>query len=314
VSKHVIWIGEQFCDCNPNAGITNSSHNFWSTFKSTQPDYTFNTIFIDEGNIDQRLQEYCNNNLVDIILCTLLGNSSLNPSIELLEKFKNEGKKVCLIFPDTGPDPSFGLATIIKIGDKVNLHVSFDYPAGKHINEYSVLPNHIFTFTPEDEMIYYPEEKTIDISFLGTKCYQDRYYYLSNLINRYQNMVISGGQREHKLSIEDYSRIIRKSKIGINFSLSPTMQFHQLKGRTIEYIMSKSLLLESKNPCTRTFFTPDEDYIEFNGLQDLYNKIDYYLINENEREKIALNGYNKYKQNWTAAHFWKMLLDELNKR
>ena len=239
MTKHVLWIGEEYTDANPACGITNSSHNFWSTFKATQPDYTFNTIFIDEGNIDQRLQEYCNNNPVDIILCTLLGNSPLNPSISLFEKLKNEGKKVCLIFPDTGPDFRFGLQTIIEIGDKVNLHVSFDYPAGKHINEYNVLQNHVFLWTPEDETLYFPENKTIDISFLGTKCYPDRSFYLNQLCVRYPNMVISGGQREQKLSAEDYASIVRKSKIGINFSMSPTFAFHQLKGRVLENIMCK---------------------------------------------------------------------------
>jgi spore maturation protein CgeB len=136
---------------------------------------------------------------------------------------------------------------------------------------------------------------------------------LSFVAQNCPELKVSGGQRESKLTPEQYASIIRRSKIGINFSLSPTMMFHQLKGRTFEYIMSYSLLLESKNPSIEDFFVPGEHYVEFESQQDLLDKIKYYLENEKERLKIVENGYNHFRNNYTAEIYWNKVMEAVDK-
>jgi len=75
---------------------------------------------------------------------------------------------------------------------------------------------------------------------------------------------------------------------------------------------SKGLLLESKNTSTSKYFKPGEDYVEFEDLEDLDNKIEYYLNNEEERIRIATNGYNKYYANYSSQIFWNNILENLN--
>ena len=40
-------------------------------------------------------------------------------------------------------------------------------------------------------------------------------------------------------------------------------------------------------------------------------KADYYVNNEEEAEKIALSGYNKYINNYTARHYWDLVFENL---
>ena len=41
---------------------------------------------------------------------------------------------------------------------------------------------------------------------------------------------------------------------------------------------------------------PDEDYVFYDGKEDLLNLVAYYLEHEDERKKIAENGYRKVKE------------------
>ena len=44
------------------------------------------------------------------------------------------------------------------------------------------------------------------------------------------------------------------------------------------------------------YFVPDEDYVFYDGKEDLLNLVAYYLEHEDERKKIAENGYRKVKE------------------
>ena len=311
--NNVLFVTEKFCDAKPELGWTNSFHNLFATFSKTQPDYKFNTLHLDEAalifgrNIDKVLLEYCDKFKVDIFIFCLLGDSPLNPTKATLQALKDKGKYVCVIWPDTGP--GWGMKTIQELGDAVNLNVSIDFPIGHHVDHTKLHRNHLFLWTPEDDSLYYPQEnKDIDISFVGTKNYIDRSAFLNRLKSDFPNMYIGGGQREEKLSPEQYASIIRRSKIGINFSLSATLAFYQLKGRTLEHLASKTLLIENLNPSTEHFFKNGYDYVAFNSYDELVNKIKYYLSNPIELNKIAEHGYKTFQEKCTAKLFWDSVM------
>ncbi len=119
-----------------------------------------------------------------------------------------------------------------------------------------------------------------------------------------------GGQREEKLSPHQYAELIRRTKIGLNFSLSPAM-FHQTKGRVFEILASGSMLLEFKNPATESLLTNGVDYVDFNSSHELIDKIRYYVEHEDERLKIANQGYETYQKKYTAQIFWDTIMDRI---
>jgi spore maturation protein CgeB len=64
-------------------------------------------------------------------------------------------------------------------------------------------------------------------------------------------------------------------------------------------------LLESQGTATKDFYKEGEEYVEFKTWNELFEKIEYYLNNKEERVRIAENGYNKLIQNYSPRKAWE---------
>jgi glycosyltransferase involved in cell wall biosynthesis len=314
----VLLCFEKYCDLNPDMKLTNSYHNFLNTFSRSCSNYIFHTMHYDEANlvygkhIDEILVDYCKKWNIKIINFILLGGSTTNPSIETFKKLKELNIYLCFHWPDTGFN--WGLQTIQELDQVSDLHVLWDNPSSAYHDSFNFSKKHLKMWVPQDLTFYYPSStQDINASFVGSTRYRDRQYFLSKLIKQYPEIAICGGQREDNLSPELYAEIIRRSKIGLNFSLNPS-GFFQTKGRVFEIIASQSMLIEFKNPSTSKLFKPGEDYVEFENEIDLADKIKYYLSNEKERKEIALNGYKKYQENYTDKHFWNKIMNTIEQQ
>lgn len=317
MKKQILFCCEKWCAGSPLLGLTNNFHNMFNTFSQTQNTYIYNTLHLDEAaavyqtHIDQILINYCNNFKPSLIIFCLLGGSEANPSLYVYEYLKKMNIKLCFMWPDT----SFGWAinTILSLSNLADLSISWDNPVSEIHKTINFPKNHEFMWVPQDTNFFYDNgNKIIDLSFVGSINYPNRYEILNNLKTKY-NIYIDGGQRTKQLTPEEYSTIIRSSKICLNFSLSPCQKYHQTKGRVYEILASKSLLLESKNPSTSQILTPNYDYVEFNNFEDLCNKIKYYLNNDDKRIQISTNGYNTYNNKYSAQIFWDKILNRLFK-
>lgn len=322
--KSILFVTEKWCDLNPELGLTNSYHNTFQTFEHfNNGEYTYDIIHLDEcklrynADINQILIDYCSKHKVDIIIFTLLNAEGVNPSTDTYIKLRSMGCYLCVIWPDTGP--SWGMQTIQELSSYIDLHISWDNPKTAGVGGFHQLYtsprsyNHISLWTPEDPALYYYEEnKDIDVSFMGSvEKYRDREEFVRLAKNYDINIHIGGGQRKEKLSPSQYASIIRRSKIGINFSLSQTGVFHQAKGKMFEYTASGGLLLEFDNPSIKDFFEANIDYVPFTNWDELFTKIKYYLENENERKVIAENGHKTFNDKWNSNIYWKTLLGKI---
>jgi hypothetical protein len=314
MKNNILFCCEKWCAGTPLMGLTNNFHNMFNSFSQTQNDYMYNTLHLDEASavygthIDNIIIQYCQNFKPSIIIFCLLGGSNVNPSMPIYQKLKDMGIKLCFMWPDT---QKWVIDTILHLKDIADLSVSWDNPVSDLHSRVQFPENHKFMWVPQDEHFFYDDKKDIDVSFVGSTIYPDRQKILSGIIIRRQ-IHIDGGQRTRQLTPEEYSKIIRSSKISLTFSKSPCQTYEQTKGRVYEVLRSKSLLLESKNTSTSRYLKPGEDYVEFEGLEDLDNKIEYYLNNEEERIRIATNGYNKYYANYSSQIFWNKILENLN--
>ena len=289
---------EKWCDGDPKKGITNNYHNLIGTFANSKKG-KFSAAFIDEAalkgshidSLGEGIEEF------DTIVVSFLGNSPVNPSLETCHRLAKT-HKLCFVWPDTGY--AWSQNKIKSLSDY--LHVSW---GGEDVGK--LCSNHHFLWAPQDETLYYPDDKTLNVSFAGSlNGYSDRKPYL-DYVNRNEPVVsIRGGQREEALTPLEYASVLRKSKININFCESPSGK-DQMKGRVIEIIASDSLLLEKKNSITSKFLTPGKEYVEFTSKEDLEDKIKYYLHNDKERIEISSNGYNKYKDNYSSEIFWNKI-------
>lgn len=113
---------------------------------------------------------------------------------------------------------------------------------------------------------------------------------------------------------ETLSKILNASKISIG--LNPLSSTHP---RVFETILSNCLYMANNIPIEedwadiRKFFIEGEEIVIFYGKEDLYEKIDYYLENEDRREKVIHTGKKKTFEKWNYEASIKRIMDHITK-
>ena len=138
---------------------------------------------------------------------------------------------------------------------------------------------------PDDLMSNLNLEKTEDIGFCG------------NVLNR-GHIIDSLDKYNIKKDIfvigDDMVNAINSYKIHLNCNISNDINY-----RTFETTGCGTFLLTNYTPGLEKLFDIGKEIVVYNDLNDLDNKVKYYLENEEEREKIALAGYNRAKKDHT---------------
>jgi hypothetical protein len=141
--------------------------------------------------------------------------------------------------------------------------------------------------------------RDVDVSFGGNlqKSYSSRNQVLKKLQskfkNRYKLSLFS------KLYLEELANLYINSKIVFNYS--PT-KFNTINMRIFEGIGCGALVLTNEVPFQNRLFKNGEHYVVFNHVDDLYRKINYYLKNLEEAQKIATSGHNFLMDYHTYEH------------
>jgi hypothetical protein len=306
---NIVTLIEKYCDLNPSLGPTSALSDVLGSVQSSG--IVNNRVFhYDEHSI-------INGSPIDIYLLRELRRSKPNAVFISFYPFEHDPRNV---------NPN----TIRIIRDELRIptiFLWFDY-AHSHIRDLAIKlsnvsslsvvidvfdkPNDRFLpmWSPRDERIFnYEENKSVDVSFIGTtNGYGERCRYLSFLQGKVP-LHVSGGQREHNLTIEEYARSFQRSKISINFPTKQDESIIQAKGRIFESMLCGSLLLERDNEAIKRWFEPMVHYVPFTNEQDLINKINYYLQNESERKAIVQNANNKMKDHYSSHNWWKTVLN-----
>lgn len=90
------------------------------------------------------------------------------------------------------------------------------------------------------------------------------------------------------------------AKINLNISLRSIVTGIPL--RVFDVFGCGGFLLTNYQADMLDYFIPDQDFVYYDGVEDLVEKAGYYLEHDEEREKIAANGYKKVCENHTFAH------------
>lgn len=311
-TKKVVVLMEKYCDLNPSLGTTSAYSNVVGSLISAGVTdlkilHYDEYLFQNQKPIDDFLIESLIEDKPDLLAVSYypFANDPRNVKIETLRKLKNAGIPVVLIWFDLGHRHIKELAS--SIGDNVSLHVvvdTFDIPSG----------NFVSMWVPQDERIFKEEgEKDINLSFVGTTAgYHTRGHYIHFLNSMKRDLYVSGGQREHRLTIEEYASVLKRSKITLNFpdKADGTVQ---AKCRIYESMLCGALLFEKENNAIIRWFAPMIDYVPFTNEADLLHKIDYYLAHPEEREKITYSAKHKMKNNYSSFNWWNIVLERATK-
>ena len=138
-------------------------------------------------------------------------------------------------------------------------------------------------------------EKTVDIGFCG------------NVLNR-GHVIDSLDKYDIKKDIfvigDDMVDVINSYKIHLNCNISNDINY-----RTFETTGCGTFLLTNYTPGLEKLFDIGKEIVVYNDLNDLDNKVRYYLENDEEREKIAKAGYERSKKDHTYFERTKNLID-----
>jgi len=83
------------------------------------------------------------------------------------------------------------------------------------------------------------------------------------------------------------------------------------RARVWEALWLRTFLLEEDNPVTSLYFEPYIDYVPFTTLRDLVDKIRYYLENDEERDRIRMQGRATVEKYHNARIYWENLFDAI---
>lgn len=89
-------------------------------------------------------------------------------------------------------------------------------------------------------------------------------------------------------------KVFYGSRINLNFTIPNIKTGIPL--RVWDVLGAGGFLMTNYQPELELFFELDKDLVVFESRQELVRKTDYYLQHEEERKKIAQNGYEKVRQ------------------
>jgi len=141
-------------------------------------------------------------------------------------------------------------------------------------------------------------DKNINIGFCG------------NLLNRGDILGYLERYNIHKdifVIGDDMVNAINSYKIHFNRNLSNDINY-----RTFETTGCGTLLFTNYTPNLEKLFKIGEEIVVYENLNDLDEKINYYLNNPNEREKIEKAGYNRSKSEHTYYNRAIRLVEIIN--
>lgn len=302
----ILVLMEKYCDLNPQTGVTSANSNIIGSLNCTN--YNYDVFYYDEYFMnDRKPSDDHVLHLVKTLAPKIIfvsyypfPNIEHNIKLDTFNQIRALGIKVVFIWFDFIHKQISDFAFYVSQYNDLNVIVDTYYENEKF------LP----MWVPQDEKLFYwQDDKPLPITFVGSLWgYYERHEFLQLLQQNHPDKLhISGGQREHKLTIEHYAQKLRQTKISLNFPTKPDGCV-QAKSRIYESMLSGCLLMERENEAITKWFTPNEHYIPFNK-ENFMSQVNYYLENEEERWKIAKQGYNKMKIDYSAQNWWNKVFN-----
>lgn len=102
-------------------------------------------------------------------------------------------------------------------------------------------------------------------------------------------------------------KVFMASKINLNITLRSIVSGIPL--RAMDIMGAGGFLLTNYQADFLEYFTPGEDYVYYESIEDMMDKIAYYLAHDKEREQIAANGCKKVREEHSYERHLAEILD-----
>ncbi len=102
-------------------------------------------------------------------------------------------------------------------------------------------------------------------------------------------------------------KVFRSSRINLNITLRSILS--GVPARVFDVMSVGGFMLSNWQEEIPELFVEDKEIVTYRTPEELVDKADHYLKHEDERARIALNGYQKIKRCYTYEHQLKKILD-----
>jgi spore maturation protein CgeB len=260
-------------------------------------------------------------------LCLVLNGNFI--SLQTLELFKGNKTKLILWLIDSisrMPENEKNLFFYDKI-------FSFEHRDEKYLyDKYGITCS--YSPVGYDPRLYYPNDNTIkdiDISFVGTpvakrievlrpvaayaqqhnkslaafgRFWDEKHFWKKNHFAR-KNNPLQFYVHNGNIPPQEVAQIYRRSKICLNIHVP---DHEGVNPRTFEIMGTKSFQLVDIKPKMGQLLKLGKEIVEYENIDDLLCKIDYYLENNLLRENIAQHGCDAVNKNYTITHIVSKLI------
>ena len=144
--------------------------------------------------------------------------------------------------------------------------------------------------------------KKYDVCFVGHVNSKNREEALDKLFSEFPNFYYG------QALFDDAAQKYAESKVCFNISMT-----NDLNMRTFEIMGTGSFLLTNWIPSIEEFFEDGKHLVLYRSLDEMIDKARYYADHDDERQKIALAGYEEVMKNHTIQNRVDVILNEFMK-
>jgi spore maturation protein CgeB len=161
-----------------------------------------------------------------------------------------------------------------------------------------------------DEKEFYPvnsvKKYEADVSFIGTKNHREEYIQALKDVG----LVVKcyGNGYGEVVSGEDFNAVCSSSKMVLNVQTYPGLEEY-FGDRIVKTIATGTLSLTLYVPGMENHFENHKNIVWFEDIDSCVENAKLYCSLDREREEIAKNGYDLFKQRYTCLEFVKRLLE-----
>ena len=207
----------------------------------------------------------------------------------------------------------------------VYLYIDHFFTVDKKMAEWfnkqtSVKGHYIPAGVYDKECTYTPAAPREEVIFVGSKTYHPEWPYRPKLINFLSQTYgarfnLYGREGLGIVRGQDLNNLYASTKVVVGDTLCPEFKYADYWSDRIYETLGRGGFLI--HPYIQGLEKEFEDkkhivFYEYNNLKQLQELINYYLDNDEEREKIRKSGHELVKNNYTYKNRWEAILKELN--
>jgi hypothetical protein len=178
------------------------------------------------------------------------------------------------------------------------------------------LPNYVPMWTPVDFGLFNGDPsgiRPIDLIHPGTHSTKPNALAMAEMLKaRSLELRWGGGQRDSRLTWEEYARLLGSSKIVVDFPRNALGDVPQLKGRVFEAAACGAALITERNPLVVKHFEPGREVLLYSSPEECADLCERLVMDDNARIIQAINAQQKFKSHWRVDHWWRQILERIS--